>query len=367
MKKLLTICLALCLAPAVFAGAAEELEKMLKEKAEAAYSANAINSALEVSFSVKTIFSISDILEKNGNHLSHGYKIPGNSKEGTNWNLDEIEDMQEIILLEENDDFGPTVFVNEDWKDKNGNFHEVIRTYKTQPKGCSMFLIDENWLIGSRECIGAETEGAVGYPNYILANTPYEINDHIVEGDLYFANDSENKITSEGHIFKGPNVVLVYIEGTDAKKMMSGKPKANVVFFKENIFSMLADGSVANKFQIRTSRFGTGAIRNRGLKPGSYDNGVFSLDDNMINLSGTGGDPLFYTDEMGAQYLVGFNAGRITPTVADTAHYWLSYYKGEVINRFYDFHKEDYDFVKKTISSKSAADWARIKNHLFVK
>lgn len=367
MKKLLITSLAFCVGSFAFAGEAD-LEKALKEKAKAAYSADAINSVIEVSFNVKTLFSPYDIVDKNADHLSLGYMIPGNSKKGTNWNIDEIEDMEPIVLPGHTSDYDGTVFINEDYRDRNGNYHEIIRNYKYQPKGCSMFLIDENWLIGSIECIGSETEGAVGYPNHVLANTPYRINEKIIEDDLHFAHDENIKAPAKGHIFQGPNLVLVYIGDVEkVKNMMTGKPKANVAFFKENIFSMLADGSVSNDFVVRTSRFDSGAIRSRSLKTGSYKNGYFQLDENIFNLSATGGDPLFFHEKStGEQYLVGFNAGKIYPTVPDTLMYWLAFYKGEVINSFYDFHQEDYNFVKKTISSKSKADWARIKNHMML-
>ena len=367
MKKLLAVCLAVFVAPLAFAKA-DQLSEMLKEKAEkAALSANSIKSVIEVSFDVKTVFSVYDIVEKNDDHLILGYMLPGKTVAETNWNLDEAEDMEPVAIYEYQSEYDPTILVNQSSKDREGNYHEVIRNYNIKRKGCSMFLIDENWLIGSIECIGSETEGAVGYPNSILANTPYRITNKVVEGDLYFDHSTKNKAKAEGRFFKGPNFVLVYIGDTIAKELMAGKPKANIMFFKNNIFSLLADGKVANNFKIRTSRFASGAVRSRALKAGSYNDGVFKLDDNIVNLSATGGDPLFFADNFGAQYLVGFNAGRILSTVPDTGAYLIADYQGEAVNLFYDFHQEDYDFVKETILSKSADDWTRIKPHLILK
>ena len=365
MKKLLTLSLMLFTSVLSFAEQQGlDLEQLQKIAEKAAYSANAINSNIEVSFGVRTEFSIYDILEKNGSHLSYAYMVPGKTLEDTVWDLDKVSEVTNVIVHEHNDGYN-TIIVNEAHEDKHGNYREVLRNWKVEPKGCSMYLIDKNWLIGSRECIGTEETGAVGYPNHIYANIPYEITGKTVEGDVYFDLKRDNKFDAKSHIFRGPNVVLAYIGDTPIKEKMAGKPKANVLFFKNNIFSLLADGDVDNEFKIRTSRFLTGAVRSRALEIGSYrDNGTFRLDDSMINLSATGGDPLFYTSPIGSQYLVGFNAGRITPTAPDTGAYWHSDYHGEVINRFYDLHEEDYNFVKKILSQKG--DWERVKDHMIL-
>ena len=361
-KKLFMMCLAACMAPAAFAET-DQLDSLLKQKAQAAYSANAIRSVLEVSFDVKTVFSVSDILDKNHKFLSAAYMVPGTTPKNTVWDLSRVE-AEWVILDEPYEEYGPAVIINQNGQDKQGNSYSVVPNYNYKKKGCSMFLIDENWLMGSVECIGSEKEGAVG--DFRLANTPYEIVEKTVTGDLHFGRNQ--KAPAKGRIFQGANVVLVYIGGTQTQKLMAGKPKANVLFFKNNIFSLLSDGTTDNTFKIRTSRFGTGAIRNRSLKMGSYQNGHFKLNDQLGNLSATGGDPLFYTDKSsGAQYLVGFNAGKITATTEDTGANLLADYQGEVVNRFYDFHLKDYNFVKKTISSKSASDWNRIKSHLIIK
>ncbi len=364
MKKLLAVLLTLGMVTVAFAAEQKIDLDAIKQKAEAvAYSKDSIKSVIEVSFNVETEFSMYDILDKNADHLSSAYMVPGTTPDDTNWNLEQV-NPEAVIVYEHSSEYGPMIVINQAHQDKNGNYHEVILNYNTKFKGCSMFLIDENWLIGSIECIGDEDEGAVGYPNYILANTPYTIVNQRPVGNIYFDGKKSN-ISVKNHVFKGPNVVLVYIGDTPAKDLMADKPKANVYFFRDNIFSLLADGTRRHgSFKVRTSRFGTGAVRSRSLETGSYKDGLFKLDESAMEMSATGGDPLFYQDQYGAQYLVGFNAGKIHPTVPDTGDYLIADYKGEVVNSFFDLQESDYNFVKKTLTKKG--DWERVKTHMLL-
>ena len=366
MKKLLAICLALSTAVVAFAQKKEiDIEAIKKLAEEVSYSANAIDSYIDVSYNVTTEFSIYDILDKNGSHLSYAYMVAGKEVDETDWNLETAKIVKNVILHEYDENDYIAKVVNENHLDKNGNFREVIRNYNDQVKGCTMYLIDENWLMGSVECIGTEKTGAVGYPNYVLANTPYQITEKYAKGDMFFNHKKDKKASSEGRVFKGPNLVLVYIGDTPAKTMMATRPKANVVFFKNNIFNLLADGKLSGSFKVRTHRFNMNTTRTRALQIGSYKNGTFSLQEGATDLTTTGGDPLFYKSGTGHEYLVGFNTGRITTNVPESTDASKATYGGEIVNRFRDFHEEDYNFVKSTLSKKG--DWERVEKHMILR
>jgi len=259
------------------------------------------------------------------------------------------------------------LYVDSEGKDKDGNYHEIILPMQSVKKGCAMFPIDENWLIGSRECVGTqETQ----HFSYDLISGEYPVVERRVEGKLYFNNDKDISAPAKGHIFyaykdaKGythtPNVVLVYIGDTPAKELMAKKANANVLFFSGNIFSLFEDGTVANKgFKLRKSRFVSDFVKNTSLKMGSYNGGKFELK----GQSGHGGDALFYQDQDGVQYLVGFNAGTIEQTTSGL-HYMFADYEGMESKNFFDLHKADYEFVKKTIQAKDSAAWKRIEKNL---
>ena len=111
MKKLLTLSLMLFTSVLSFAEQQElvNLEKLKKAAEAAAYSANAINSNIEVSFGVRTEFSIYDILEKNGSHLSYAYMVPGKTLEDTVWDLDKVSEVTNVIVHEHNDGYNAII------------------------------------------------------------------------------------------------------------------------------------------------------------------------------------------------------------------------------------------------------------------
>ncbi|MBR2864992.1 MAG: hypothetical protein IKC13_01805 [Elusimicrobiaceae bacterium] len=364
MKKLFAICLALSAACASFAQKQEIIDfDAIKELAkEVSYSANAIDSYIDVSYKVETDFDVYDILDKNGNHLCLAYMVQGKEVDDTNWDLDTATIVDNVIL-QECDNYTQNI-VNENHLDKYGNRRDVLRNYNFRVKGCTMYLIDDNWLMGSVECIGTEKTGAVGYPNYILANTPYQISKRQVTGDMFFNHKKDKKAPAKGRIFQGPNFVLVNIADTPAQAMMAGKPKANVMFFRNNLFNLLANGRLSGSFKVRTHRFNMNTTRTRALQIGSYKNGTFSLQEGATDLTTTGGDPLFYKAGAGQEFLVGFNAGRIVNNDPELSDASLAIYSGEVVNRFRDFHENDYKFVKETLSK--TGDWERVKEHMFL-
>lgn len=365
MKKLFTLCLAISMASVAFAQV-DNLDSIIKQKAAAAPFMGAINSAVEVRYKVKTIMYLHDIGEKNQESVSPAYMVPGTNPKDTNWNLDEVEG--EFVLVEGVfDPFGGVLVINQKHKDKDGARYDLVKNYNIRPKGCAMYLIDENWLVGSVECLGSEEQSPLGYPTYALKNILYDVQKKVVEGPLHIEYAGK-EVEAKGRFFKGDRMVLVNIAGTATQTKMAQEPKAKMLFFKDNIFGMLAGGEGYNNFKLRTNRFASASVKDRTLKADSYNNGYFELNEGFFDLSGTGGDPLFYEDPLGAQYLVGFNAGRITsnhPSGDDEII--QAEYQGEVVNRYYDFHVSDYKFMQKVISSKSPADWERIKKNLVIK
>jgi len=205
---------------------------------------------------------------------------------------------------------------------------------------CKAYALNSHWLITSEKC----------------AN-PFYDEDNVV--GVYIAKRTVlGKHLQLDTMFTNKHIALIY---SDKKLDISNEPMKVMAFSKpKNIFAV-----PEASFQVNTSRFGLDKVVDRKLvKTEKLDQGMVSLNEKKLNLSGTATDPLVYVENKN-EYIVGFNDAPLelkfqVPGEGDGGS------NGKKSPNYTILEKQDLEFIRETVQKQDSLSWDKIKSRLFL-
>lgn len=205
---------------------------------------------------------------------------------------------------------------------------------------CKAYALNRHWLITSKQCADPfyNEEDVIG-----VYTAKRQVQGNFLQLDDMFTNDHIALIYSEKKldISNGPMKVMAFSNPVDIFAL----PEAT--------------------FKVNTARFGLDKVVDRKLvKTDTLKNGLVSLNEKRLQLSGTATDPLVYIEGKN-EYIVGFNNAPLelkfqVPSEGDGQS------DGKTSPDYMILGEQDLAFIKDTVNKKDQLSWEKIKSRLFL-